>query len=304
MTIDEGIKRMQQLAVQSKNGVSVVLDPPLFDAFDIKTVPTVARVSERVPEFNVEADPSTKKEREFGKMLAKVEGLNNDEWLIDEIKKGKRGDLGKQGETYPIAEPDLIEVMKKRLATIDWEKKKEAAVKRFWKNQKFHEFATVETSRLREIDPTIIVKQDLLDLAGNPIRKAGEQVNPLTIRPFTQTVIVFNPLSKEEISLVKGFREEYTKAGGTNVVLIATQMEKENGWDAYEALTSELDAHVFVLTPEVEYLWHIEKTPSIITADNKRHVFQVVELKAQRTDDEVKKMSAFAEYSKLLKEGK
>ena len=131
---------------------------------------------------------------------------------------------------------------------------------------------------MREIDPSILVERDLKDLAGRPIRRAGDIVNPLQIRPFTQTVLIFNPLSEDEMARVAAFRKAYEEAGKLNLVLIATQMDKEKSWEGYKSLTDKLDAHVFMMTPEIEYQWHIEKTPAVITADNNRHLFLVEEL--------------------------
>ena len=77
---------------------------------------------------------------------------------------------------------------------------------------------------------------------------------------------------------VAAFRKAYEEAGKLNLVLIATQMDKEKSWEGYKSLTDKLDAHVFMMTPEIEYQWHIEKTPAVITADNSRHLFLVEEL--------------------------
>ncbi len=287
-SILDGIKRIQKLATASQHGVAVVLDPPLFNAFGITQVPSVVRTQETVAPLGIDdtADPRTvtKKRRDIEPMVAKVAGLHNDEWLMGQIRNGKRGDLGIQGTTYPIEEPDLIEVMKKRLATIDWEEKKAQAVKRFWKNQTFKAYPQATENRTREIDPSILVKKDMVDLAGNVIRKAGEVVNPLSIRPFTQTVIIFNPSSQEEIGFVKAFKEKFKAQGLTGLHLIATQMDKTDGWKAYETLTETLDSHVYVIVPEIEYTWHIERTPTVVTADNERKVFIVKEVAVSKTE--------------------
>lgn len=276
MNIPEGIRKMQTIANSVEPIASVIIDPALFREYGIKQVPAVVRVG-RAPSA-LTLSPDMKQGRKFAPLIAKVAGLHNDKWLMEKIEAGKKGDLGVQGFLSEIEEPDLIDEMKKRVALIDWEQKKEEAVKRFWKGQTFDVLPTAELHRVREIDPTILVEKDLKDLAGNYIRKAGDRVNPLQIRPFTQTLLIFNPVSEEEMIRVETFLSERSQQGLAAPVMIATQIDKAKDWDGYKELTDRLDAHVFLLTPEVKQRWCIEKTPSVVTADNRRHVFLVQEL--------------------------
>lgn len=276
MNIPYGVLKLQKLAAEAKADIPMLIDPGLFKAYGISKVPSVARTMREITPLTIL--PEQNKQRRYARLVAKVDGLNNDKWLKEQIEGGQTGDLGVQGSVSEIAEPDLIEEMKKRVALIDWEQKKKEAVKRFWKRQEFKVFPTAEKDRVREINPTILVERDIKDLAGRTIRKAGDRVNPLGIRPFTQTVLIFNPVSKDEIARVQALRNLAKQKGEKAPVLIATQVEKNKGWDGYQALTDLMDAHVFVMTPEIEYQWHIERTPSVITADNERHVFIVREV--------------------------
>ena len=91
-------------------------------------------------------------------------------------------------------------------------------------------------------------------------------------------MLIFNPLSEKEMARVEAFRNSHEASGKIGLVLIATQMDGEASWDGYKALTDRLDSHVFMMTPDIEFQWHIEKTPVVVTADNARHVFLVREL--------------------------
>lgn len=282
MTIHEGI---QKIASSVEPIASVIIDPSLFREYDIKHVPAVVRVDRKPSPLSL--TPNGQSGRKFALLLAKVAGLHNDKWLMERIEAGEQGDLGIQGHLSEITEPDLIEEMKKRVASIDWEEKKRAAIERFWEKQEFHVLPTADKKRLRKIDPTILVDRDLKDLAGNFIRKAGNRVNPLRIRPFTQTIVVFNPVSEEEMSRVEAFLSAHRQQGLPMPVMIATQIDKKKDWDGYTELTDRLESHVFLLTPEVRQQWQLEKTPSIISADNNRHVFLVKELGPVETTNKV-----------------
>lgn len=285
MTIHEGVQKIQKVASSVEPIASVIIDPSLFREYDIKHVPAVVRVGRKPSPLSL--TPNGQSGRKFAPLLAKVAGLHNDKWLMERIEAGEQGDLGIQGHLSEITEPDLIEEMKKRVASIDWEEKKRAAIERFWKKQEFHVLPTADEERLREIDPTILVEKDLKDLAGNFIREAGDRVNPLRIRPFTQTIVVFNPVSEEEMSRVEAFLSAQRQQGLPMPVMIATQIDKKKDWDGYTELTDRLESHVFLLTPEVRQQWQLEKTPSIISADNNRHVFLVKELGPVETTNKV-----------------
>ena len=135
MNVPDGVKKMQLLATSITPAASLIIDPPLFDEYDIQQVPAVVRVGRTPSKLDMNLkDPNG---RRYAPMVAKVTGLHNDEWLLDQIENGERGDLGVRGDVKEIAEPNLIDEMKRRVALIDWQKKKEEALQRFWKNQKF-----------------------------------------------------------------------------------------------------------------------------------------------------------------------
>lgn len=177
-----------------------------------------------------------------------------------------------------IEERDLIEVAKERVLRIDWEEKKERAAKRAWANLQYENLPTASKSVVRTIDPTILVEEDILDLNGNAIRRAGDRVNPMDIRPLTLALIVFNPLVESELKVVEAELPKLKKEH-PEVMLLATDMVKdETGWDAYTRLTDRLDSHVYLLTPEVRERFLLRATPSVVTGDNERKLFVVREI--------------------------
>lgn len=276
MTFGEGVKLIQGLAAQFDPMPNVVIDPTLFRDFRIKAVPTVIRVREK--KSVVEVRKPGMKRTDTAELLGKATGLHSDVWIKSQLEAGRKGDFGQQGEVRGIAERDLIEVAKERVMTIDWEAKKERAAKRAWANLPYENLPTASKSVVRTIDPTILVEQDILDLNGNAVRRAGDRVNPMDIRPLTLALIVFNPLVESELKVVE---EELPrlKKEHPEVMLLATDMVKdETGWNAYVRLTDRLDSHVYLLTPEVRERFLLRATPSVVTGDNERKLFVVREI--------------------------
>lgn len=276
MTFGEGVKLIQGLAAQFDPMPNVVIDPTLFRDFRIKAVPTVIRVREK--KSVVEVRKPGMKRTDTAELLGKATGLHSDVWIKSQLEAGRMGDFGQQGEVRGIAERDLIEVAKERVMKIDWEAKKERAAKRAWANLQYENLPTASKSVVRTIDPTILVEQDILDLNGNAVRRAGERVNPMDIRPLTLALIVFNPLVEFELRVVEAELPKL-KREHPEVMLLATDMVKdETGWDAYVRLTDRLDSHVYLLTPEVRERFLLRATPSVVTGDNERKLFVVREI--------------------------
>ena len=276
MTFGEGVKHIQGLAAQFDPMPNVVIDPTLFRDFQIKAVPTVIRVREKKSVVQVRK-PGMKR-TDTAELLGKATGLHSDVWIKSQLEAGRKGDFGQQGEVREIEERDLIEVAKERVLRIDWEEKKERAAKRAWANLQYENLPTASKSVVRTIDPTILVEEDILDLNGNAIRRAGDRVNPMDIRPLTLALIVFNPLVESELKVVEAELPKLKKEH-PEVMLLATDMVKdETGWDAYTRLTDCLDSHVYLLTPEVRERFLLRATPSVVTGDNERKLFVVREI--------------------------
>ena len=224
-----------------------------------------------------------------------MDGLHNDQWLNEKIELENCSEeqpclFGEQGPVYKIDEPDMIEEMKRRVAQIDWEKKKAEAMKRFWTNQTFDELPLAEKSVRRVLDPSIHVVADINDANGNPVRRAGEVVNPLEARPFNSVLVIFNPKREAEMEAVLDKVKLLRAEGFTQFIYLATAFDRSKagedktlgpGWWHYEAVCDRLNSHVFLLTPEVKDRWDVRATPTFVTADNtaKRFIIEEVALR-------------------------
>ena len=276
MNLGEGVRHWQDMAVQCDPMPTVVVDPTLFSAYAIKAVPSVALTQAHVPvcEGN---DPNCS---HAPKLIAKVEGLNNDRWLKEKVQAGQTGDLGQQGDIFPIEEPDIIEVVKKRVATIDWEAKKQEAAQRFWEHQRFTQLPQATKNETRTFSPVTVAQEDIVDANGNVLVAKGTQVNALKAfgLPWTLALMVFDPLQEEQVLWAK-VQLKSLKADNrfSQVIVMATQMDREGGWKAYEALQDSLDTHIYLLMPEIVRTFGLQNVPCLIYADNEKHQFVVNE---------------------------
>lgn len=247
MKMIDALAKLQKLSLNTKSSASVLLDPVSFQKYAVSVVPVVV-----IEEGD---DP---------KAIAK--GTSSIETVEEALKDGKSGDLGFLGPSLPIEERDLIELMRERAAELDPEELKRRAIARFWKGQTMFDLPHAEEDRTRRLDPTITVQEDMIAPDGQLIHRAGDRINPLSIRPFTQRMLIIDPSVPEQVALA---RDQIQAFGNTQAVtLILTSVNVNSGWDDFERIQGAVGAPAYMLKSDVKERFAIEKTPSIVTADN------------------------------------
>lgn len=258
MEVAEGVLFLQTLAAEYTPIPSVVIDPTLFRDHVVNEVPTLIRIGDSPHPDDV---------------IARVAGISEPQWLDRQLEHGERGDFGIRGPVVEIEERDMIEVMQERVAQINWEQKREDAAERFWSRQTFQWMPPATRPRTRKLDPRVRVYDDIVGAEGQVIAAAGSVINPLDSVPFDQAIIVFNATDKREMELVAERLPALT-ANVSRVMLIATELDADEGWDAYKEVTDFFDAPLYLLTPDVKSRFELEFTPSVITSDGENFVIQ------------------------------
>lgn len=106
-------------------------------------------------------------------------------------------DHGQMGQTWPIAEPDLLSVIKARLDHAQATGKLDAMNRQFADKVKSRVMRPVpvegitpaEETRSWEFDPSLRIDNDIRDHKGNLIAVAGQRVNPLAAAGLSKKLI-------------------------------------------------------------------------------------------------------------------
>ena len=94
----------------------------LLGGLDPSEIPPITIDPERFTRFGVTQVPALIREEQKGEATI-VRGTSQVEWLERQIAMGHGGrDLGVQGDTVPVSEPDLMEAVKQRARNFDWAK--------------------------------------------------------------------------------------------------------------------------------------------------------------------------------------
>ena len=234
---------------------SVVIDPTLYKRFNITQAPTLVLV----------------REKELQPVIAV--GAVTVDWLRRQASRiGRRGDanLGIRAEHYDIAEVDLIVEMQRRLANIDWNKKRQASIDRFWRNKSdFIHLPDAKQDHEFEVDPTVRVSEDIKDAEGNVLVHAGEAFNPLDVIPLSKTVIVFRGTDPAQIAMANEVASR-VRSEGRGVILLTTTVDTENGWKSMNAMEQDLRGPVYLLQANLAQRFQLRHVPSTVTSRGNR----------------------------------
>lgn len=251
---------------------NVVINPVWFTQYGITKVPAVVALVS--PTDGASGEPETRKARPKKQELARVFGLGDALWLRGRVSQGGRGSFGVQGPVGEIAERDVIDEMKDRASKVDWEKKRDAAVARAWKNIPIETLEKAPRYRLRVVDPTFTVLRDLK--APDPYHKGrelviarrGQRINPLSLRPFTKMLVVFDASDPKEAEYVRkslpGWKKEHGK-DDNSTVLIMSGFDRDSGWEGYGKVTQGFGGRpVFALQKELIPSFGLERHPCLV----------------------------------------
>lgn len=255
-TINDVMKRIYRLAkVEGSSFIAnVQLDPrPFNDA-----------MAEEVPKILMYED---------GKLVLSASGIANPRYMKEQFAMGKRGDLGRLGNTVQITERDLTEVILARSEKIDKQKMVADAKARYWDNVSFLSLPKAVESRTRTFTPELIVQRDIVAPDGTVIAFAGQQVNTLEHMPFTRRVVVFDATDEKEMQWVLSL-----PASSLETRYITTKLDRTLKWKALAKVEDRIGKPVFLLNRDVLKAFDVRATPTVITADNHRHQFEIAEV--------------------------
>ena len=113
------------------------------------------------------------------------------------VVSGQSVDHGQMGQTWPVAEPDLLSVIKARLDHAAATGKLDQMNRQFAEKVKARVMRPVpvagispaEETRSWEFDPSIRIDKDIRDHKGNLIAVAGQRVNPLTAAALSKKLL-------------------------------------------------------------------------------------------------------------------
>lgn len=265
MDIGKSLIKLQKLAMEFDPMPTVQLDPTVFRRFDIQNVPEIVHLAPG--EWGTDGCVRPLK--------ARVKGITSPEFLYSRLERGEGGDFGVRGPVQPISEPDLIEVMQAKVQTINWDNKVEGAKGRMWDNIPLVSLPQATETQTRRVDASVVATRDIKAQDGTVIVPAGKRVNPLSMRPWTQSLIIFDPQDKEQKEIAL-WQAQIARDSNLKPVPFITSYDSSEGSRMLNELMTEFGTQVFVLSPDVASRFQLQVAPSVVTADATHFIVQEI----------------------------
>lgn len=254
-------QQLSELAKGIEGGPDILLNPIAFTNHAVQVVPTVIFAGEKK-----------------GEEALRVEGNFNLDFLTRKLAeaKGNPVRLGRLGPVFEVVERDIVEEMKERFASIDWEERARQARGRFWTKQQFVDLPVSRSASVRRIDPTVIVTEDVKNPRDQTqyIAHAGERHNPLEKVPLTRRVIVFDARDPKQLQIVRELRKK--PIAGKVDVYITTAIDRDLGWKQHAAISQEFTSPLYLLNNDLKTMMRLRAVPAVVTAEGKQLVIEEI----------------------------
>lgn len=149
-------------------------------------------------------------------------------------------DLGVIGDTFPIAESDFIDFIKRRLGELEangtiareQEKFKQRVIENTLRPPPVAGLGRAKEYTSRLFDPSFVVAEDQRGPDGQLFARKGVRINPLSIAPFNQTLYFIDGDDEEQLKWFKGQRAATLES---KVILVSGNVK-----DTSDALASRV----------------------------------------------------------------
>ena len=180
--------------------------------------------------------------------------------------------LGIFSNTYPIAEKNAIEEMKKKAAQTDWskhlDKEKQAKAVKNFRPQGLRSLPRVTDPETFLVDMTYSLEFDITDQRGVIIYPKGFTFNPLDYMDYPRTLVFIDGSDKDQVQWLKS--SEYV---GTAMILVTDGVF----WD----VRKELNRHVYYATNQIIDRLGVKAVPSIAYQSGKYMEIKEVDVEAK-----------------------
>lgn len=145
-----------------------------------------------------------------------------------EIRADEMNDLGVHGAVFSIEEESLLEVMKKRLGSLQesgalqamQDKMVSYAQKNALEPKRLEHITKTTTPRVYRYDPTLEIQSDIViskDVQGKEVvlAKKGDRINPLDKVAFTRGLLFIDGEDPDQLKLIDSFSKDF------DIVLVA-----------------------------------------------------------------------------------
>ncbi|CAH1598730.1 hypothetical protein FWP33_08930 [Vibrio parahaemolyticus] len=216
-----------QEAKLEKSPPKIIIDPRLFNIFNIQSAPAMA--------YNRKAVSVT------------GHGLVAVDWFVEQGRtRASSESLGQLSATVDIVEEDLLALLQRKYQEIDWKKQRRKAISSFFARQTFEPFPVPKEDKDFELDPRIVFTKDVYS-GGKLLAKKGDVVNPLAgFEGMNRSLFIIDPRDPRQRSLVK---DRLYKDSVGNPTIVVSHLDAQKQFKGIAELEREFEHKIYMLQP-------------------------------------------------------
>lgn len=246
--LPQTVQKINSLMLAPTKAANVEVNPTQFESHHITRVPVILHKAANGI---------------WGGVIGDAYGLRG---AIARIDKGKGNPPRTDGATWPIAEPDLVQVMEQRIRHYDFAAAAKKAQAAYWGKMASDALNLPESDKTLNYlwNPSVVATQTLRLPNGEVLVKAGQEVNPLkTPLPWTQSYILFDPRHQWQVKAAQQWTAIYR-----NVVLMATAMPSTEA--GYASMVKYMGQPVYQANDWVAGRLGVHAVPALVRVSGDR----------------------------------
>jgi len=163
--------------------------------------------------------------------------------------------LGVVGKVYPIGEKDMEQLLSEKAKNVDteWVKRQIEATVRKSLVADFP-LPRAKEGRVRHIDPSIVVTEDIRDEKGRTLHAKGTTVNPLDHVALSKAYVIINGKDADQIEFTRNIKDPK--------MILLTEGEPVQ-------LGKTLNENVYIATPPVLQRFEIGCVPAVVSQEGR-----------------------------------
>ena len=170
------------------------------------------------------------------------------------------------GQTWEIAEFDLSEELKRRIAGITKEDFLKGTIKSVFIERKYVDLPAAKRNAAFEFDPSVIRTAPMV-AAGRVIAAAGERFNPISSRGLAKSYVVFDARDVKQIDvalkLVATLREQKKIVR----VIVSNFPAHDKGFTVMGQINQKFGGQVTILDDAVARLFRLRAVPAVVESN-------------------------------------
>jgi len=240
---------------------SITINPLLFDKYQVQVVPELI-INEK------------------DAIVRARGGLSASTLMQYVLDEPEREDFGVFGKTHDIEETHFVNLMKARMAKIDWKTQKDNAYKKYWeKDDRFVSLPQAEKTTRRVVPTQVEITSDITTKSGVLLTSAGERFDSAKRMPLSRWYIIFDARDDQQREFAKKATIKAEQAGKASSLLL-TRFHHDQGWKEFTRLQIEMGQSLKVLNKAFIDRFEVRALPAIVRSEGDQIIIEEFYLEA------------------------